>query len=84
MPCLTKPTKTTNAKTLRFSIPHSSEDPKADKGMVLWAVKQVGWALKWAPEEPTAVKKVVLEAVKQNGQARQWAYEELKRTSSCF
>jgi len=49
-----------------------------NKEVVLEAVKQYGWALKYASDELRANKEVVIEAVKQDGYALRFASDELK------
>ena len=56
----------------------ASEELKADKQVVLEAVKQDGCSLLFASEELKADKQVVLEAVKQDGRALRFASQELK------
>ena len=48
---------------------YASEELKADKQVVLEAVKQHGDALRFASEELKADKEVVVEAMKQNWRA---------------
>ena len=51
---------------------------KADREFMLAAVKQNGWALKYASDELKGDREIVLEAVKQKGYALQFASDELK------
>jgi hypothetical protein len=60
-----------------ISLEYASGKIKADKGIVLKAVKQNGNVLKYASKELKADREVVLVAVKQNGLALQYASKEL-------
>ena len=63
------------------SAPKSNtrEKLKRDREVVLEAVKQDGYALRFASEELRGDRDVVMEAVKQNGDALQYASQELQR-----
>ena len=59
-------------------LKEASEQQRGDRGFVLEAVKQDGFALGFASEELRGDREVVMEAVKQNGEALFWASAELR------
>jgi len=60
-------------------LQYASEDLKADRGVVLEAIKQNTWVLCCcASEDLKADRGVVLEAIKQGGCALQHSSEDLK------
>jgi len=61
-----------------FSLADANEKLKADKDVVLVAVKQYGSALQYADDQLKADKDVVLEALKESGDALEYADDKLK------
>ena len=57
---------------------HASDELRADRTVVIEAVKQNGFALEYASDELRADRTVVIEAVKQNGFALEYASDELR------
>ena len=55
-----------------------SEELRADREVVMEAVRQDSWALQWASPELRADREVVSEAMKQCGQTLEFASEELR------
>ena len=60
------------------ALEHASDELKADREVVLAAVKQDGNALKYAGGKLKSDREVVLAAVKQNGNALEYADDLLK------
>ena len=60
------------------SLQFASEELRADRAVVLQAVRQNGLALQFASDELRADRDVVLVAVRQNGSALQFASDELR------
>lgn len=59
-------------------LDYASQEIKADKEVILEAVKHYGWALSYGSDELKADKEVVSEAVSQYGRALQYASDELR------
>ena len=62
-----------------IGLKYSSEALRADRDVVIKAVKQAGLALEFASEELRADKEVVIAAMQQNYRAIKFAANELKR-----
>ena len=63
-----------------WDLKYAGEELRADKEVVMTAVKQNGYyALEHASEELRGDREVVLAAVKNNGSALEYASEELKK-----
>jgi len=60
------------------AVEHASEKLRADRDVMLEAVKHRGMALEFASEALRADRDVVLKAVKQDREALQFASDELK------
>lgn len=60
-----------------LTLQYASDVLKADREIVLEAVKNSGDALEWASDELKADKEIILEAVKKNGCSLQYASDEL-------
>ena len=65
-------------KDLTNAFKNASDELKADKEVVLAAVKKHGYALEYASDELKADKEVVLAAVKNHGSSLKYASDELK------
>ena len=61
-----------------YALEHASKELRADREVVLAAVKEWGGALEYASEEVRGDREVVLAAVKRSGCALEYASEELK------
>ena len=61
-----------------FDLEFASEELRADRQVVLAAVKQFGNALEYASKELRADREIVLAAVKRNGWALRFASKELR------
>ena len=62
-------------------LQYAPEDIRADRQMVLQAVRQNGTVLQYAPEDIRADEEIVLQAIRQNPMALQYASEFIRSNS---